>query len=87
MNTLSEVSPVVARLVPESERVKFIPGMFAGRVYYEQSVFGFLDQICEQYKGARWHFYRLSNGGFYMAPDLDEQLKLSISLDGYSGTV
>lgn len=87
MNTLPEVSPVTAQLVSDSERGDFIPQMFVGRLHYEQSVYGFLDQICKQYQGAWWHFYRLSNGGFYMAPDVNESLELNIEMNGYSGTV
>ena len=40
-----------------------------------------------QYNGAYWHFYELSNNGFYMAPDLDEDLTLFIESNGYEGEV
>lgn len=35
----------------------------------EPAIYGFADQLSSGYHGGYWHFYTLSNGGFYMAPD------------------
>jgi hypothetical protein len=37
----------------------------------ERAVFRTLEELAADYRGGYWHFYDLSNGGFYMAPDLD----------------
>ena len=51
----------------------------------EAQVYYTLSTICETYKGAYWHFYELSNGGFYMAPDLTEKLPIFVYSNGYEG--
>ncbi|MCB1841848.1 MAG: antirestriction protein [Halioglobus sp.] len=37
--------------------------------------------MAEAYTGGYWHFYVLSNGGFYMAPEGDSVFK--VSCDNY----
>jgi hypothetical protein len=35
----------------------------------ERAVFRALEELAADYDGAYWHYYELSNGGFYIAPD------------------
>jgi hypothetical protein len=35
----------------------------------EQLVYDWAARLCPSYKHNEWHFFELSNGGFYMAPD------------------
>ena len=37
----------------------------------EPSVYTLADRLAPAYDGGYWHFYSLSNGGFYMAPATD----------------
>jgi hypothetical protein len=37
----------------------------------EPVVYGITDRMANDYTGAYWNFYTLSNGGFYMAPSED----------------
>jgi len=39
-------------------------------VCVEQSIYSFMDKLVPDYRGAFWDFHELSNGGFYMAPQL-----------------
>ena len=39
----------------------------------------------EKYCGGTWDFYKLSNGGFYMAPNMDEAFYIEVSGNGYEG--
>jgi hypothetical protein len=61
---------VTAQLVPENERMQFLPTVFGPRLMMrgENWVYGYMSRLCEKYTGAYWEFYRLSNGGFYLAP-------------------
>ena len=52
----------------------------------EPTVFAFASRLSEDYKGGLWHFYALSNGGFYMAPDLPETFEV-YSENGYEGAM
>jgi len=37
----------------------------------EPTIYGMADRLAPAYNGGYWHFYALSNGGFYMAPATD----------------
>lgn len=65
---------ITARQVPESQRLDVADRHFGIRfpLQFEPMVYRFAEQLAESYTGGYWQFYSLSNGGFYMAPDLDE---------------
>ncbi len=77
--------PITASLVAEGQRLDFLPAYFGPRLMMrgEALVYAWLRWLCERYSGAYWHYYTLSNGGFYMAPRLAE--RLVIEIDGYRG--
>jgi len=50
----------------------------------EPAIYGFADQLSSDYHGGYWHFYMLSNGGFYLVPD-DDQLFHVCSENGWEG--
>ena len=52
----------------------------------EPFVFGMARTLSEDYTGGFWHFYALSNGAFYLAPELPETFFVQ-SDNGYEGTI
>ncbi len=45
------------------------PGFFGDRfIDTENTVYSFAENIVVGYRGEFWDFYRLSNGGFFIAP-------------------
>lgn len=95
-HTLQIAEGAITRaLVPESERMRFLPWLFPGKanampgfLYGELVTFRFAEWLCPSYRGALWSFYRLSNGGGYLAPDLSEDaVAVSWSDNGFSGTM
>lgn len=52
----------------------------------EPAIYAIAGNIAAEYSGAYWAFYTLSNGGFYMAPDLDKQYVVSC-INSYDGTL
>lgn len=68
---------ITARLIPLDEREGFLP-RHAGTEFlrYEMLTYTIMDQACDQYGGGLWDFYELSNGGFFMAPDIEEPVHL-----------
>jgi uncharacterized protein YyaL (SSP411 family) len=75
--------PTAAR-VPPSRRRSFLPKYFGPRLMMrgENLVYSWIRHLCKSYNGAYWHFYELPNGGFYLAPDLSETLKIAAD-DGF----
>lgn len=54
----------------KNERIRFLPKhlplCFS---MFESSVYHWLDRYAKNYHGGYYHFYTLSNGGFFIAPD------------------
>jgi Antirestriction protein len=50
----------------------------------KSTIGAFMRQLAKDYSGGYWHFYELSNGGFYMAPEC-EPLILLVAGNGYAG--
>lgn len=73
-----------SKLITEADRLKFLPHHF-GRWHSiaESTLYKVLAEFCSQYQGAYWHFYKLSNQGLYMAPELPGPLKLYVPENGY----
>ena len=63
--------------VPDDERMEFLPRKL-GKLFlkFEMSVYAHMDNLCPEYRGGFWEFYDLSNGGFYMAYDHEESLRV-----------
>lgn len=82
------VPAIKALLVPELQRLDAADKHFGIRfpMIFEPMVYRFTEQLAETYTGAYWHFYTLSNGGFYMAPNLENSFTL-IADNGYTGTI
>ncbi|AIY44228.1 Antirestriction protein klcA (plasmid) [Collimonas arenae] len=86
MNNTQINQAVTASLVEEDRRLNFLPTYFGQHfVHAEFLVYRWLDKLCDAYNGGYWHYYELSNGGFYMAPKLSDSLLIEVSGNGYSG--
>ena len=73
MNTQPSLLTVKRELVPKDRRVAVVEKIFgmAFPLQLEPVVYGITDRMAGEYTGGYWHFYTLSNGGFYMAPAED----------------
>lgn len=77
-------SIITKTLIPEAKRLDFLPsklGKYA--LEFEMVVYGWMDKLCEAYKGGYWQFYALSNFGFYIAFEHEEVLRVQWP-DNYS---
>ena len=52
----------------------------------EPFIFGIAGNLSPDYAGGLWHFYALSNGGFYMAPDLPPVFRVNCE-NGFEGSL
>ena len=41
--------------------------------------------MSEDYSGSYWHFYTLTNGGFYLAPTSDKLMHISVEGNRFDG--
>ena len=52
----------------------------------EPTIYGMADRLAPAYDGGYWHFYSLSNGGWYMAPATDAIFDVSCE-NGFEGSM
>jgi len=78
---------ITATPIPEERRLDHADKVFGNYWWLavEPTVFTFASKLSSEYNGGYWHFYELSNGGFFMAPD-DDSFEV-ISENGWQGTM
>ena len=65
--------PILSSRVPHNRRLPILPTYFPNTfIVVENSVHAFMNRLCKKYSEGSLEFYELSNGGFYMSPDLKE---------------
>ncbi|MNL28132.1 Antirestriction protein KlcA [compost metagenome] len=74
---MTQTTLSAARLVPDGERMNFLPKAFGSRLMLrgEISVYNWLDRLSQEYSGGFWHYYEIPNG-FYMAPADYDKLRI-----------
>lgn len=79
---------VTAARVAEDVRSVCLPRYFGMEcVVVEAWIFNMMARLCREYDGGYWHYYELSNGGFYMAPDSAESYELAVDGNGFMDRV
>lgn len=85
MITVNDSASITAARVPDEERMNTLPRHFGRHLLsVENAIYAWLRELSGEYSGGYWHFYELSNGGFYMAPQC-ESLQLRVDGNGYDG--
>jgi hypothetical protein len=51
------------------------------------TILSWFSRLCREYSGGYWHFYTLSNGGVFMAPDSQETYDLYCKSNGNRATL
>lgn len=76
-------------LVKESDRLSFYPKYFGQNLMMkgEACVFDWMSKLCKDYSGGYWHFYSLSNGGFYLSPEDTAHMTIFVEGNGFLSTV
>ena len=86
--TNEDLLPIITRtLIPVPERVPTTAALFGYEFsqQIEPYVYTVSREIAPAYNGGYWHFYRLSNGGFYMAPDMEHVFSVSCPMNFFQG--
>lgn len=86
MSSETDVAVVSATLVSENLRPQFLPKHLGSLMLKgEFLVYGWLERLSKDYGGGLWHFYELSNGGFYLAPCDNKRFKVEVLGNYFSG--
>ena len=67
-----------AHEIPESQRANAAAaafGTFGFPFEAEPTIYTMASRLSEDYKGGFWRFYKLDNGGFFMAPDTEKTFR------------
>ena len=77
---------IIRELLNDSQRTTYPAELFGIRfpMYVEACAFETASSLSDDYDGGVWHFYTLSNGAFYMAPDCPSSFHL-VCDNGFEG--
>ena len=89
MNDFNSTDVITATLVPDAERLDFLPALFGTRLMMraERLVYDWMGALSPDYDGGFWNFYTLSNGGGYLAPQRTEPMRIAVEGNGFSGSM
>ncbi|WP_333968791.1 antirestriction protein [Burkholderia orbicola] len=82
------VVEIRSELVVEEQRMKFLPHYFGVRYLHGESyVYEWARRLCSSYNGSHWQFFRVTNGGFYLAPEIAAPVSVRWNLNSYEGSM
>lgn len=89
MNTSTSCSQKIEkREVPDGERLDVLPKRFGRHMLMvESAIYDFMAEHARAYRGGFWTFFELSNGGFYMAPEVEGRFDVHIEGNGFEGVM
>ncbi len=81
-------SIVATQVTDPAERLECLPQLVGfDCVLLEHTIYEILRMLSEDYDGGFWSYYRLSNGGFYMAPETQKVYRIRCDGNGFVGDV
>jgi len=86
--TMNCTTTIARQRLNDSERIDFPAQLFDVHfpLLVEPIIYAFTESMSREYKGGYWEFYKLSNGGFYMAPDSGSYFPVACQ-NGYEGVL
>lgn len=83
---LFEQESITETVLNESQRLTVLPELFDQHMMrFEAYVYGWMGRLVQEYDGAYWDMYRLSNGGFYMSPSSLPRYTLCVTSNYFDG--
>ena len=82
------LAKIYSERLDDTQRVTYTADLFGVQfpLRLEPTIFAMADRLAPAYRGGYWHFYALSNGGFYMAPATDTIFDVSCE-NGFEGAL
>jgi hypothetical protein len=87
MTTTDKTDETLGRTeLTDDARADYTHSLFglAFPIRLEPTVFAIADRMAPAYRGGFWRFWRLANGGFFMAPDAEDAFEVR-SMNGWQG--
>lgn len=85
-NTELQHQPITASLLSEESRMGFLPAFFGQAMTIgEGLVYCWMRNLSEDYRGGSWDYFKLSNGGFYMAPHTSKKFRVLVACNYFEG--
>lgn len=85
----SEAFTVTRITVPR--RMAFLPRHIRGNMKdaltFEFTVYDTMNRICEAYHGGYWEFFDVSNGAFFMVPNVHTAMDIEVDGNGFRGAM
>lgn len=81
-----KLATIYSEILNDPQRVAVTAKLFGAHfpLKLEPTIYGMAEGLAPAYAGGLWHFYALSNGGFYMAPASDTIFDISCE-NGFEG--
>lgn len=82
------MNAITSQRIASNQRVSHTGRLFGYNfpMRLEPAIFNFAGNLAAEYDGGCWEFWKLSNGGFYLAPV--SEVKFSVSAEnGYEGSM
>jgi len=81
------MTAITRTLIATPDRVPTTAKLFgyAFPQLFEPFVYTVAREMSHAYSGGYWFFYQLSNGGFYMAPDIEGRFEVSCATNFFDG--
>ena len=78
-----------AVLIGSRDRLRALPRHFGvqSMLRVESAVYSAMRMLAREYTGGYWHYYEVSNGGFYMAPAAPTPFAVSVHGNGFTGNL
>jgi hypothetical protein len=78
-----------AARIAERDRLRALPRHFGvqSMLRVESAVYAAMRDLAPEYQGGYWHYYELSNGRFYIAPDASAPFEASVDGNGFRGSL
>lgn len=85
LNPQPAIEKITATLLYSDEQVNFSSLLFGSSLMDlgESFVYRKHEHLTGYHDSGDWHFYKLSNGGFYLAPKTDEHLNITFFDDDF----
>lgn len=82
------MTKITRTLMADHDRVTHTAALFGYHfpIHLEPLVYATADNLSVDYTGGYWEFYKLNNGGFYMAPAGDSSFHITCE-NGFEGTL
>jgi hypothetical protein len=76
--------PISASLVPEAERLLFLPKTFpVVFMRVEHGVYDWMRRLCRAYDGGSWDFLTTSNGSGFLVPRMTGPVRVQVEGNGF----